>query len=79
MVNDLVGLGYLTRRADPADGRAKLIDLTKRGQALMADAGGRVVDMERRWSEVVGERNFTQMTRTMQRLLDQLDPEDSRS
>ena len=79
LVNDLVGLGYLTRRADPADGRAKLIDLTKRGQALMADAGGRVVDMERRWSEVVGERNFTQMTRTMQRLLDELDPKDSRS
>ena len=79
LVNDLVGLGYLARRPDPVDGRAKLIDLTKRGQALMADAGDRVVDMERRWSEAVGERNFTQMTRTMQRLLDQLDPEDSRS
>ena len=62
LVNDLVDLGYLTRRPDPADGRAKLIDLTKRGQALMADAGGRVVDIERRWSKVVGERNFAQMT-----------------
>jgi len=78
LVNDLVGLGYLIRRPDPADGRAKLIDLTKRGQALMADADGRVVDIERRWSKVVGERNFTQMARTMQRLLDELDPKDSR-
>jgi DNA-binding MarR family transcriptional regulator len=79
LVNDLVGLGYLTRRPDPADGRAKLIDLTKRGQALMADAGGRVVDIERRWASLVGDRNFTQMTRTMQRLLDELDPKDSRA
>lgn len=79
LVNDLVNLGYLTRRADPADGRAKLIDLTKRGQALMADAGGRVMDIERRWASTVGERNFAQMTRTMQRLLDELTPKDSRS
>ena len=40
LVNDLEELGYLTRRPDPADGRAKLIDLTKRGR----DADGR-----RRW------------------------------
>ena len=79
LVNDLVDLGYLTRRPDPADGRAKLIDLTKRGQALMADAGGRVTDIERRWSDIVGDRNFAQMTRTMQRLLDELDPKASRS
>jgi DNA-binding MarR family transcriptional regulator len=79
LVNDLVDLGYLVRRPDPADGRAKLIDLTKRGRALMTDAGGRVVDIERRWSNIVGDRNFAQMTRTMQRLLDELDPKDSRA
>jgi DNA-binding MarR family transcriptional regulator len=78
LVNDLEDLGYLTRRPDPADGRAKLIDLTKRGRALMADAGQRVADMEHRWSKLVGARDFAQMTRTMQRLLDELDPKDSR-
>ncbi|MDT5015137.1 MAG: hypothetical protein QOD39_1297 [Mycobacterium sp.] len=78
LVNDLVDLGYLIRRPDPVDGRAKLIDLTKRGRDLMADAGNRVTDIERRWSAFVGERNFAQMTRTMQRLLDELDPKDAR-
>jgi DNA-binding MarR family transcriptional regulator len=78
LVNDLADLGYLTRRPDPADGRAKLIDLTQRGRDLMADAGSRVADIERRWSAVAGERNFNQMCRTMQRLLDELDPKDSR-
>jgi DNA-binding MarR family transcriptional regulator len=79
LVNDLAGLGYLTRRPDPADGRAKLIDLTKRGQDLMADAGRRVADIERRWSAMTGEKNFDQMCRTMQQLLDELTPSDARS
>ncbi|MCB0930771.1 MAG: winged helix-turn-helix transcriptional regulator [Mycobacterium sp.] len=72
LVNDLTGLGYLTRRPDPADGRAKLIDLTGRGQDLMAAAGERVADIERRWSAMVGGANFAQMCDTMQRLLDEL-------
>jgi DNA-binding MarR family transcriptional regulator len=79
LVNDLEEMGYLIRRPDTADGRAKLIDLTKRGRDAMAAAGGRVADIERRWSKVVGEREFAQMCRTMQRLLDELDPQDARS
>ena len=79
LVNDLADMGYLTRRPDPADGRAKLIDLTKRGRDLMADAGDRVADIELRWSKLVGARNFVQMSRTMQRLLDELAPKESRS
>jgi DNA-binding MarR family transcriptional regulator len=78
LVNDLVDSGYLTRRADPADGRAKLIDLTPRGVRLMADAGDRVADIERRWARMVGESDYAQMCATMQRLLDDIDPADSR-
>ena len=37
-----------------------------------------VADIEHRWSAVVGEKDFSQMCRTMQRLLDELDPKDSR-
>lgn len=79
LVNDLATLGYLVRRPDPADGRAKLIDLTARGQALLSDAGLRVVDIERRWGAAVGPGEFTQMCATMQALLDRLDPEQARS
>ena len=79
LVNDLEEMGYLVRRPDPADGRAKLIDLTKRGRDAMAAAGYRVADIERRWSKLVGAKDFAQMCRTMQRLLDQLDPRESRS
>jgi DNA-binding MarR family transcriptional regulator len=79
LVNDLAELGYLTRRPDPADGRAKLIELTDRGRDLMADAGDRVLDIERRWAALAGERNFAVMCQTMQRLLDELDPKDARA
>lgn len=79
LVNDLAALGYLTRRPDPVDGRAKLIDLTPRGQGLLADAGDRVADIEQRWSAAVGAPNFAHMCATMQRLLDDLDPEQARS
>jgi DNA-binding MarR family transcriptional regulator len=75
LVNDLQDLGYLTRRADPVDGRAKLIDLTPRGQSLMSFAGDNVADIESRWSALVGEGAFTQMCATMQRLLDNLQPD----
>ena len=68
-------MGYLARRPDPADGRAKLIDLTKRGRDAMAAAGDRVADIERRWSKLVGAKEFAQMCWTMQSLLDELDPE----
>lgn len=78
LINDLQEMGYLTRRPDPADGRAKLVDLTQRGRDAMLAAGHRVADIERRWSQLVGEREFTQMCRTMQRLLDELNPQQSR-
>ncbi|MDT5349158.1 MAG: hypothetical protein QOH91_2445 [Mycobacterium sp.] len=72
-------MGYLTRRPDPADGRAKLIELTDRGRRLLGDAGERVADIEARWSALVGATEFAQMCDTMQRLLDALDPDDARS
>jgi DNA-binding MarR family transcriptional regulator len=75
LVNDLEQMGYLVRRPDPADGRAKLIDLTKRGREAMAAAGDRVADIERRWSKLMGAKEFAHMCRSMQNLLDKLDPE----
>lgn len=79
LVNDLEHLGYLERHPDPADGRAKLIDLTARGRSAMAAAGTQVAQIERRWSQLVGERSYDQMTRTLQRLLDEVDPDEARS
>lgn len=37
-VADLQARGYLARRSDPADARAKLVTLTSRGEAVIASA-----------------------------------------
>lgn len=66
-------------RPNPADGHAELIDLTKRGQDLMANAVLRVDDIEDRRSTVVGSEDFGHMCATMQRLLDELNPQQPRS
>ena len=70
LVNELVSLGYLDRRPDPTDGRAKLIVLTERGQQLMRDAGQRVAHIEQQWAGIVGAQRFEEACAIMQELLD---------
>jgi len=75
LVSDLQRLGYLERRRDPADGRAKLIFPTKRGRKALHDAGNRVAEIERHWSKLIGTARFAEACSTMQELLDRLDSE----
>ena len=70
LVNDLQDLGYLERRPDPTDGRAKLIHPTAQGRRALNDAGDRVAEIEQRWAGLVGQRRFDAAARTLQDLLD---------
>ena len=72
LVSDLQRLGYLERRPDPVDRRAKLIFPTTRGRQALDDAGNRVAEIEQHWRDVLGERRFDDMCRHMQDLLDTL-------
>jgi DNA-binding MarR family transcriptional regulator len=69
LVSQLQQLGYLERRPDPRDGRAKLIFPTRRGRQALDDAGDRVAEIEQHWREFVGADRFDAMCRTMQDLL----------
>ena len=55
LVDDLERLGYVERRADPSDGRAKLVVLTKKGEAAAAQGVAAVEDLEARWSACLGD------------------------
>lgn len=72
LVNDLEHLGYLERRPDPGDGRAKLIVATERGRAALAEAGDRVAEIEEHWSQLIGPSRFSAACRALQDLLDTL-------
>lgn len=80
-VTELQQLGYLERRPDPVDGRAKLIFPTPSGRKALGDAGDRVAEIEHQWSALVGRTRFDHAGRALQDLLDQLEqehPEDAR-
>jgi DNA-binding MarR family transcriptional regulator len=72
-VTELEQLGYLERRPDPADGRAKLIFPTTRGRYALDDAGDRVAEIEHAWAKLAGQAEFNHACHTLQRVLDQLD------
>lgn len=72
LVSDLEKLGYLERRPDPADGRAKLIFPTRRGRQALDDAGDRVAQIEQHWAQLLGPARFADTCRALQQLLDKL-------
>jgi DNA-binding MarR family transcriptional regulator len=72
LVSQLEGLGYLERRPDPADGRAKLIFPTRRGRQALDDAGDRVAQIEQHWAQLLGPARFADTCGALQQLLDKL-------
>lgn len=73
LVNELEDLGYLERRPDPTDGRAKLIVPTARGRQALDAATVRVAEIEDHWGRVVGHKRFNDACYVLDDLLKQLD------
>jgi DNA-binding MarR family transcriptional regulator len=71
-VSELEELGYVERRADPADGRAKLIAPTAKGRRAFKDGARGVAEIEQRWSLLVGDERFEQAIAVLEELLDRL-------
>jgi DNA-binding MarR family transcriptional regulator len=74
LVNDLERLGYVERVPDPADGRAKLVRLTRRGAQAQSVAREIIVQIERDWAEAVGRADFAALRELLERLHDALWP-----
>ena len=75
LVDDLQRKGYLERRRDPSDGRAKLIFPTVRGREVLALAGKRVAEIETVWGDHIGPEAFDSAMRVLDRLVTALDEE----
>jgi DNA-binding MarR family transcriptional regulator len=74
LVDDLEALGYLERRPDPSDGRAKLVSLTDRGWIAMRSGRAVIARIETDWAARLGEERFADLLTDLQDLLDALDP-----
>ena len=68
LVDELEGLGYVERRPDPTDRRAKLIVLTPRGRQCIKAGIATIQGIENRLDEILGARGHA----TLRRLLSQL-------
>lgn len=71
-VEELERLGYVERRPDPSDRRARLVFLTERGKGVrpVAMAAGRLV--EQRWSDVAGSDEIELLKQALQSLMEKL-------
>lgn len=58
LVDELELGGYVTRRPDPADARARLVVLSDRGQRLCAAAAAEVARVEAQWRDHLGVQTF---------------------
>lgn len=74
LVDDLERLGYLERRPDPDDGRAKLVSLTDTGWLAIRQGRQVIESIEADWARRLGEQRFETLCQTLQALLDGLDP-----
>jgi DNA-binding MarR family transcriptional regulator len=54
VVRDMVALGILEMRPDPADRRAKLVTYTEHGREVSADGHGHLIELERRFAAEFG-------------------------
>jgi DNA-binding MarR family transcriptional regulator len=74
LLRDLERLGYLMLRADPEDGRARLVRLTARGRRLDAIVRAEAKAAERELADALGASRFNGLRRC---LLDLLPPDQS--
>lgn len=68
LVDQLESLGYVRRVPDPADGRARLIVIEKRGRRAIEVVTATLDEIHSEWKTYLGTRNFT----LLQQILDQL-------
>ncbi len=74
LVDELQGLGYVERRPDPRDRRAKLIVLTEAGRRCGEAGGDAIHALESHITATLGERGHRDLRRMLRRLLEQDDP-----
>lgn len=69
LVDDLEGKGYVERRPDPDDRRAKRIYLTQRGRENARVAKQTIAEVEASLEGILGERRYGELRRTLEAII----------
>jgi DNA-binding MarR family transcriptional regulator len=70
LVDELEALGYVERRPDPADRRAKLVVPTKRGLEQLRLQDDIVAEIERRHAEAIGAKTYANVREVMRTMVE---------
>lgn len=73
VIRDMVGLGILEMREDPEDRRAKLVTYTEHGRWVASRGYEHLVELEQRFTEEFGKREYDTARDVLARLVDLLD------
>ena len=74
LVDQLERAGYVRRVPDPSDGRARLVQIARRGQAVVALARRVEAEVEAEWTAHLGEDVTAQLRAALERLREITDP-----
>jgi DNA-binding MarR family transcriptional regulator len=74
LVDELEANGYVTRRSDPADARARLVMLTARGEKLCMTAAAEIANVEAQWRSHLGDRAYDELRAALVSLREITDP-----
>jgi DNA-binding MarR family transcriptional regulator len=74
LVDGLEQLGYVERRRDSRDGRAKLVLLTESGWRAIRQGQRVIAQIEADWGAALGGGRFESLCQDLQSLVDLLDP-----
>jgi DNA-binding MarR family transcriptional regulator len=69
LLDEMEGLGYLRRDADPSDRRAKLVSMTDAGRAALAAGMTAVGGLETDIARILGESGRAELRRLLEKLL----------
>ncbi|WP_296736243.1 MarR family winged helix-turn-helix transcriptional regulator [Mesorhizobium sp.] len=61
LLKTLEGMGYISRGASPEDGGGTVVHFTDRGRAAYDKMAEILLDIEREWTEELGERRFHEL------------------
>jgi DNA-binding MarR family transcriptional regulator len=72
IVDELEQLGYVERRPEPGDRRAKLVVPTERGREVMRLSEEIILDLERRQAAALGQAPYDDFKQTLRAIVDSL-------
>ncbi|MCU1616078.1 MAG: transcriptional regulator, MarR family, partial [Frankiales bacterium] len=69
LVDAMVAAGYVERAVDPGDARAKRVQLSGRGRALLAEVEDIYAELEERWTDGLGADRLAELRSDLEAVL----------